>query len=147
MESKFFLFYLFLFVTEMFDVTRHSLLLRITTEEFSRMWNKGNVETVKPFIPHNFLTGRSVRKEIIRRSDGTIEQKQIIRDSEGNEEMIVTKEIGDKKYVITTKKDKNGVETKSEDLFNIDESKYLKEKKKNYIYIGYPGNRPQYFGK
>jgi len=97
------------------------------------MWNKGNVEIVKPFVPHSFSTGRSVRKEIIRRSDGTIEQKQIIRDSEGNEEIIESKEIGDKKYVITTKKDKNGVETKSKDLFNIDESKYLKEEK-NYIY-------------
>ncbi|XP_070155977.1 HCLS1-associated protein X-1 [Polyergus mexicanus] len=95
---------------------------KITAEEFSRMWNKGNVETVKPFVPHSFSTGRSVRKEIIRRSDGTIEQKQIIRDSEGNEKTIVSREIGDKKYVITTKKDKNGVETKSEDLFNMDES-------------------------
>lgn len=95
---------------------------KITKEEFSKMWNKGNVEIVKPIVPYSFSTRRSVRKEIIRRSDGTIEQKQIIRDSEGNEEIIESKEIGDKKYVITTKKDKNGVETKSEDLFNIDES-------------------------
>ncbi|KAL6444382.1 hypothetical protein ACFW04_001920 [Cataglyphis niger] len=93
---------------------------KITAEEFSRMWNKGNVETVKPFV-RSFSTGRSVRKEIIRKSDGTIEQKQIIRDSEGNEETIISREIGDKKYVVTTKKDKNGVETKSEDLFNMDE--------------------------
>lgn len=99
------------------------------------MWNKGNIEVVKPVVPHSFSAGRSVRKEIIRRSDGTIEQKQVIRDSEGNEEMIVSKEIGDKKYVITTKKDKNGIETKSEDLINIDESKYLKKEKILYIYI------------
>lgn len=54
-----------------------------------------------------------------------MERKQVIRDSEGNEETIVSKEIGDKRYVVTTKKDKNGVETKSEDLFNMNESKYI----------------------
>ncbi|XP_029177275.1 uncharacterized protein LOC114945302 [Nylanderia fulva] len=95
---------------------------KITTEEFSRMWNKGDVKTVEPFVLHSFSTVRSVRKEIIRRSNGTIDQKQVFKDSEGNEETIVSREIGDKKYVITTKKDKNGVETKSEDFFNMDES-------------------------
>lgn len=99
------------------------------------MWNKGNIKTVKPFVPRIFSTGKSIRKEIIRRSDGTVEQKQVFRDSEGNEETIVSKEIGDKKYVITTKKDKNGVETKSEDFFNMDESKYLKKERILYIYI------------
>lgn len=102
------------------------MFCRITTEEFSKLWNKGNLENVKPLpTPHSFSFGRSVKKEIIRNPDGTIEKKQVIRDSKGNEETIVSREIGDKRYVVTTKKDKNGVETKSEDLFNIDESKYI----------------------
>ncbi|XP_020278514.1 HCLS1-associated protein X-1 [Pseudomyrmex gracilis] len=99
---------------------------KITTEEFSKLWNKGSLETVKPSAPHSFSFGRSVRKEIVRNPDGTIEEKQVIRDSKGNEETIISRVIGDKRYVVTTKKDKNGFETKSEDLFNIDENE-LKE--------------------
>lgn len=94
-------------------------------DEFSKTWENGNTGTIESYLPHKFSIGKSVRKEIIRRADGTIEKKQIIKDSEGNEETIVSREIGDKKYVITTKKDKDGVETKSEDLINMDESKYL----------------------
>ncbi|KYN02461.1 PREDICTED: uncharacterized protein LOC108774226 [Cyphomyrmex costatus] len=93
------------------------------TVEFSKMWNKENMEITKPFVPNNFsFSGRSVRKEIIRRADGAIEKKQIIRDSEGNEETIISKEANNKTYVVTVKKDKNGVETRSEDIFNMDES-------------------------
>ncbi|XP_018308578.1 uncharacterized protein [Mycetomoellerius zeteki] len=89
--------------------------------EFSKMWNKENMEITKPSIS-TFSIGRSVRKEIVRKADGTIEKKQIIRDSEGNEETIISKEADNKAYVVTIKKDKNGVETRSKDLFNMDES-------------------------
>ncbi|XP_071644941.1 uncharacterized protein [Temnothorax longispinosus] len=95
---------------------------RVSAEEFSKMWNKGNMETKKSSVPNNFSIGRSVRKEIIRRPDGTVEKKQVIRDTEGNEQTIISKEIGDKTYVVTIKKDKNGIETRSEDLINMDES-------------------------
>jgi len=88
------------------------------------MWNKEEVETAKPFPSYNF-SKRCVTKQITRRPDGTIEQKQIFRDGEGNQQIVISKEIGDKKYVVTTRKDKNGIETKSEDLFNMDESKYI----------------------
>lgn len=87
------------------------------------MWNKENMEITKPSIS-TFSIGRSVRKEIVRKADGTIEKKQIIRDSEGNEETIISKEADNKAYVVTIKKDKNGVETRSKDLFNMDESMY-----------------------
>lgn len=85
------------------------------------------METKKSYVPNTFSIGRSVRKEIIRRPDGTLEKKQVVRDSEGNEETVISKEIGDKTYVITTRKDKNGVEIKSEDLINMDESKYIRD--------------------
>ncbi|KYN44583.1 hypothetical protein ALC56_01026, partial [Trachymyrmex septentrionalis] len=89
--------------------------------EFSKMWNKGNMEITKPFIS-TFSIGKSVRKEIIHRADGTIEKKQVIRDNEGNEETVISKEANNKTYVVTIKRDKNGVETRSEDLFNMDEN-------------------------
>jgi len=94
---------------------------RVSTEEFLKMWNKGNVER-KFSVPNNFSIGRCVRKEIVRRPDGTIEKKQVIRDNEGNEETITSKEMGDKTYVVTIRKDKNGVETRSENLINMDDS-------------------------
>ncbi|XP_025994561.1 uncharacterized protein LOC105194007 [Solenopsis invicta] len=95
---------------------------RISTEEFSKMWNKGNIEVTKPSVPHSFSVGKSVRKEIVRRSDGSIEKKQVIRDNEGNEETIISKEADGKTYIVTIKKDRNGVETRSEDLLNMDEN-------------------------
>ena len=64
-----------------------------------------------------------MRKEYIRKPDGTIEQKQIIKDYEGNEETIVSHQIGDKIHTIITKIDKNGVETKTEDFSDISECK------------------------
>lgn len=69
------------------------------------------------------MFGRSIRKEYVRRSDGTIEQKQVFRDSEGNEKVTVSQQIGDKIHTVTTKRDKNGLETKTEEFVNIDESK------------------------
>lgn len=95
---------------------------RVSVEEFSKIWNKGNMEVTKPSVSSNFSIGRSVRKEIIQRPDGTIEKKQVIRDIEGNEETITSKEAADKAYVVTIRKDKNGIETRSENLFNMDES-------------------------
>ncbi|XP_011881428.1 PREDICTED: uncharacterized protein LOC105569519 isoform X2 [Vollenhovia emeryi] len=95
---------------------------RVSTKEFLTMWNKGNVEVKQPSVPNHFSIGRSVRKEIVRRPDGTVVKKRVIRDSEGNEETIVSKEIGDKTHVVTIRKDKNGIETRSEDLINMDES-------------------------
>lgn len=97
---------------------------RISTEEFSKLWKKENMEAKKSLVPNTFSISRSVRKEIIHRPDGTVEKKQIIKDHEGNEETIISKEMGDKTYVVTIKKDKDGIETRSEDLINMDESKF-----------------------
>lgn len=88
------------------------------------MWKKENVETAKPPASYNFAK-RCVSKQTIIRPDGSVQHKNVIQDSEGNMQTIISKEINDKKYVVTTKKDKNGVETKSEDFFNMDESKYI----------------------
>ncbi|XP_014468757.1 PREDICTED: uncharacterized protein LOC106741362 [Dinoponera quadriceps] len=92
---------------------------KLTKDDFSKMWQE-RIED--PPAPRSFNFGKFVKKEFVRRPDGILEQKQVIRDSEGNQETIVTREIGDQKYVVTTKTDKYGVETKSEDLINMDES-------------------------
>nr|XP_012225435.1 PREDICTED: uncharacterized protein LOC105673987 isoform X2 [Linepithema humile] len=58
----------------------------------------------------------------IHNSDGTMEQKQIFKDSEGNMKTIVTKEIGDKRYITTIIRDKDGYVTRSETVFHISEN-------------------------
>jgi len=93
---------------------------RISAEEFSKMWNKGNIHTTKPSVSSSFHFSNRIK--IKRGPNGSTEKKQVIRDNEGNEETIISREINDKKYVVTTKKDKNGIETKSEDLVNMDET-------------------------
>lgn len=100
----------------------HNKSCRITVQDFSKMWHSGHGSTTYTPECRSFSFGKFIKKELIYGSDGTLEQKQIIKDGEGNEETIITKEVGDKKYVVTTKRDKYGVETKSEDLINMDES-------------------------
>lgn len=112
----------------------HDKFCRITADEFSKIWRGGQERTVEPPAPRSFSFGKFVKKEVIRRPDGTLEQKQIISDSEGNKETIVTREVGNQKYVVTTKTDKYGVETKSENLINMDESKYIDNSEYNIIY-------------
>lgn len=95
---------------------------KITAQDFSKIWHSEHGTTTDAPKFNSFSFGKLMKKELIRRPDGTLEQKQVIRDSEGNEETTVTREVGDKKYVVITKTDKYGVETKSEDLINMDEN-------------------------
>ncbi|EFN88070.1 hypothetical protein EAI_03578 [Harpegnathos saltator] len=95
---------------------------KISTENFSKMWRWGHEKTVEPPASHSFFIGKFMKTELIRSPDGTLVQKQVISDNEGNKETIVSKEIGDQKYIVTTKTDKYGVETKSENLINMDKS-------------------------
>lgn len=51
-----------------------------------------------------------------------VEQRKTVRDGEGNEEVTVTRSIGDQSHSVTIKKDKSGVEEKIENFNNIDDS-------------------------
>lgn len=98
-------------------------LNRITPDNFSNVWdkqNKPNSEELRPFM---HITGRSVMKEYVRGPDGIIKQKQVIRDHEGNEETIISQKSGEKMYTVVIKKDKNGIETKTENFYNTNEGR------------------------
>ncbi|KAL2735121.1 HCLS1-associated protein X-1 [Vespula maculifrons] len=108
---------------------------KISADNFFKFWNESDETKVVPSYTNpstnqSYRSSKFITKRFIHAPDGTIEQHQIVKDSEGNEEKIISKQIGDKKYVVTTKRDKNGVETKVEDLINIDESE-LKNFKPN----------------
>lgn len=94
---------------------------RLTIDNFSNVWGESDKSQLK--LPRPSIIGRSIRKEYVRKPDGTIEQKQVIKDHEGNEETIISHRIGDKIHTIITKIDKNGVETKIEDISDISNCK------------------------
>ncbi|XP_076663240.1 uncharacterized protein LOC143366228 [Andrena cerasifolii] len=96
---------------------------KVTADNFSNVWDEySKPKSSEVFVPQPRMIGKSIRKEYVRRSDGTIEQKQVFRDSEGNEKVTVSQQIGDKIHTVTTNRDKNGLETKTEEFVNIDES-------------------------
>ncbi|XP_029051143.2 uncharacterized protein LOC114879907 [Osmia bicornis bicornis] len=95
---------------------------KITPDNFSNVWDKQNEPNSEELRPFTRITGRSVMKEYVRGPDGIIKQKQVIRDHEGNEETIISEKAGEKMYTVVIKKDKNGVETKTENFYNTNES-------------------------
>ncbi|XP_031830794.1 uncharacterized protein LOC116426246 isoform X2 [Nomia melanderi] len=95
---------------------------KITPDNFSNVWDKYDPNKYKSevMLPYQTIIGKSIRKELIHKPDGTIEKKEIIKDSEGNEETTISRQIADNLHTITIKKDKNGVETRTENVVTID---------------------------
>jgi hypothetical protein len=52
-----------------------------------------------------------------------VEHHCTVRDSQGNEEITVTKQIGDESYSVTTRTDSRGEKQKIENFVNIDKGK------------------------
>ena len=89
----------------------------------AKIW-KSPSESVESFPKTSIRTfGSSVSTQIVRRPDGSVEERRTVRDTDGNEETRITRQIGDKMHTIVTKKAKDGSEIKSEDIVNMDESK------------------------
>lgn len=51
----------------------------------------------------------------------SVEIHKTTRDSQGNEETTITRQMGDKQYTVTTRRDKSGKEERIEDMVNMDE--------------------------
>lgn len=94
----------------------------ISADNFFKSWDKSENREIVPSIQQFPESSKFVSKRSIRIMGDVIEEHQIIKDGDGNQKEILSKQIGDKKYVIETKKDKNGVETANEKIINIDES-------------------------
>lgn len=80
--------------------------------------------------PQFRMFGQSMSSKTFRRPDGTIETHQTRKDNEGNEETTITKQLGDKRYTLTIKTDKNGHQERIEDMVNLDEQELSKFKGK-----------------
>lgn len=50
----------------------------------------------------------------------TVEHHHTVRDSEGNEEITMTQQIGDKRYSVTTRIDSRGDKQQIENFVNIE---------------------------
>lgn len=105
-----------------------NLDVKINSDNFSEIWDQYN-ESKSPevFVPDQHVNKKSMYKMYVRKFNGTIERKKVFRDSEGNEETILSQQIGDKIHTIITKRDKHGVETKTENFDNIDESELIRK--------------------
>ncbi|XP_015108968.1 HCLS1-associated protein X-1 [Diachasma alloeum] len=101
---------------------------KVDPKDFSRVWNNGVTEpeeqlstastSLQPFKFRSF--GQSIVSQTIRRPDGSIEEKRTTKDNEGNTETIIKHRMGDKTHTVVIKKDKNGVETQTENFENMD---------------------------
>ncbi|XP_014204099.1 HCLS1-associated protein X-1 isoform X2 [Copidosoma floridanum] len=96
---------------------------KLKSNELAKIW-KNPAQDVQPSKPQfSFRSfGKSVSTQFVRRPDGSLEQRRTVRDSDGNEETTVTRQIGDKVHTVVTKKAKDGSEIKSEDIVNMDEN-------------------------
>lgn len=93
---------------------------KITPDNFSTIWDKHEPNLIQEPGKTPFITGKRFTMEYLRGPDGTIKKKQIIRDHEGNEEITISQQTGDKLHTVIIKKDKNGVETKTENFVNAE---------------------------
>ncbi|XP_014221220.1 HCLS1-associated protein X-1-like [Trichogramma pretiosum] len=96
---------------------------KVNSDELAKVWKSPN-NSVQPFSPSrkSFFSAFSSSTQMIRRPDGSVEQRKTVRDNEGNEEISVTRQIGNKLHTITTRKANDGSETQSEDIVNMDEN-------------------------
>jgi len=76
------------------------------------------------------ISGKQSFSKIVANSDGTTEYYRTVRDSEGNEETTVTKQIGDQRYSVTTHTDSKGEKQQTERFENIEEGDMETFKKK-----------------
>lgn len=82
----------------------------------------------KPILPQIRSFGQSMSSKTIRRPDGTTEIHKTVRDSSGNEETVVTRQMGDKQYTVTVRTDKEGRQETCEEFINMDEQELPKFK-------------------
>lgn len=81
--------------------------------------DKPSMEKYEPRVEiHTF--GKSSFNKIVTNSDGTVEHHRTVRDSQGNEEITVTQQIGDKRYSVTTRIDSRGEKQQTENFVNIE---------------------------
>ncbi|XP_058806315.1 HCLS1-associated protein X-1-like isoform X1 [Phymastichus coffea] len=95
---------------------------KIKSDELAKIWKPSGLEKNDDSSLSVRSFGNSVSTQIIRRPDGSMEERRTVRDTDGNEEIRVTRQIGNKKHTIVTQKTKDGSETKTEDVVNMDEN-------------------------
>ncbi|PSN45547.1 hypothetical protein C0J52_05781 [Blattella germanica] len=85
-----------------------------------------------PAVPgmQSRIFGKSVTSKTIRKPDGSLEIHRTVRDSQGNEETTVTRQMGDQSYTVTIHTDPSGTEERTENLYNLQEEDLDNFKKK-----------------
>ncbi|XP_069137716.1 HCLS1-associated protein X-1-like [Argopecten irradians] len=71
---------------------------------------------------NTFFSGRSVSVSTSIGPNGHVEERRTVRDSQGGEEVTITRKQGNQTHSVTTKTDTNGVQEKIENFTNMNES-------------------------
>ncbi|XP_021360602.1 HCLS1-associated protein X-1-like isoform X2 [Mizuhopecten yessoensis] len=76
------------------------------------------------WMPHmrSFTSGRSVSVSTSIGPNGQVEERRTVRDSEGGEEVTITRKQGSQAHSVITKTDKSGVQEKIENFTNMNEN-------------------------
>lgn len=100
---------------------------RVTAENLSELWKNSESSSIdgESLVrqPKVYTCVRSYKSQVITTPNGK-EVRSTVTDCDGNVTTTIKKHTGDQIHTITIVKDKNGVETRSEDFIGTDQSKY-----------------------
>lgn len=93
-------------------------------DDIADLWKEPNTSqiTIQPAdpLPRYRFSYSQKSWHTVRHSDGTMEEKRTVTDSQGNTETTIKYQLGDKTRTIVTKRNKDGVETQTESFVNVD---------------------------
>ncbi|XP_048476252.1 HCLS1-associated protein X-1 [Rhincodon typus] len=88
----------------------------------SRVNSEGLDKILKPSEPQTRSYFKSVSVSKVVLPDGSVEERRVTRDGEGNEETTVTRAHGEQSYTTVTRRDAQGKEERTEEMVNMDDS-------------------------
>ncbi|XP_078393224.1 HCLS1-associated protein X-1 [Cetorhinus maximus] len=109
------------FFEDVWKTWRHEDSVKEDKDLDSTVNSEGLEKILKPSEPEtkSFFKSVSVSKVVL--PDGSVEERRVTRDGEGNEETRVTRAHGEQSYTTVKRKDAQGKEEQTEQMLNMDD--------------------------
>ncbi|XP_072405093.1 HCLS1-associated protein X-1 isoform X2 [Chiloscyllium punctatum] len=107
---------------EMWESSRREESAKEDNDLDSRVNSEGLDKILKPSEPRTGSYFKSVSVSKVVLPDGSVEERRVTRDAEGNEETTVTRAQGKQSYTTVTRRDAQGKEERTEEMVNMDDS-------------------------
>ncbi|XP_059499035.1 LOW QUALITY PROTEIN: HCLS1-associated protein X-1 [Stegostoma tigrinum] len=107
---------------EMWESLRQGETVKEDKDLDSRVNSEGLDKILKPSEPQTRSYFKSVSVSKVVLPDGSVEERRVTRDGEGNEETTVTRAQGEQSYTTVTRRDAQGKEERTEEMVNMDDS-------------------------